>query len=133
LPWIVSLPETRGKFSLHSGFYARFARDSFGAPDLGPPFDEWNFNGNKGLTEHRAISLVRRTVMGSTTDKVSGVTNEAIGKAKQGIGEAVGSAKLKGEGHAQEVQGQAQKAAGDVKAAVKNVANKAADAANRKL
>ena len=29
--------------------------------------------------------------MGSTADKVNGATNEAIGKAKQGIGEAVGS------------------------------------------
>lgn len=36
--------------------------------------------------------------MGSTTDKVKGVANEAIGKAKQGVGEAVGSDKLKGEG-----------------------------------
>jgi uncharacterized protein YjbJ (UPF0337 family) len=36
--------------------------------------------------------------MGSTTDKVKGVANEAIGKAKQSVGEAVGSDKLKGEG-----------------------------------
>ena len=28
--------------------------------------------------------------MGSTADKVKGATNEAIGKAKQGVGEAVG-------------------------------------------
>jgi len=34
--------------------------------------------------------------MGSTTDKVKGATNEAIGKAKQGIGEATGSDRLQG-------------------------------------
>ena len=28
--------------------------------------------------------------MGATADKVKGATNEAIGKAKQGIGEATG-------------------------------------------
>ena len=36
--------------------------------------------------------------MSSTTDKIKGATNEAIGKAKQGIGEATGSDRLKGEG-----------------------------------
>ena len=38
--------------------------------------------------------------MGSTADKVKGATNEAIGKAKQGIGEAVGSDRLQGEADA---------------------------------
>ncbi len=71
--------------------------------------------------------------MSSTTDKITGVANEAIGKAKQGIGEAVGSAKLQGEGQAQELKGDAQKTAGDAKAAVKNTANKAADAVDRNL
>ena len=46
--------------------------------------------------------------MGSTTDKVKGATNEAIGKAKQGIGEATGSDRLQGEGVVQEVTGKAQ-------------------------
>jgi uncharacterized protein YjbJ (UPF0337 family) len=40
--------------------------------------------------------------MGSTLDKASGLANEAIGKIKQGLGSAVGSDKLKGEGAAQE-------------------------------
>lgn len=71
--------------------------------------------------------------MGSTTDKVSGVANEAIGKAKQGIGDAVGSAKLKGEGQAQELKGDAQKAAGDAKSAVKDAANKVAESTNKNL
>lgn len=71
--------------------------------------------------------------MGSTTDKIKGATNEAIGKAKQGIGDAVGSDKLKGEGVIQEAKGHGQQALGDAKEAAKDAANKAADFANRKL
>ena len=70
--------------------------------------------------------------MGSTADKASGLANEAIGKIKQGVGSAVGSDKLKAEGAAQELKGDVQKAVGDAKAAVKDGANKAAAAANRK-
>ena len=33
--------------------------------------------------------------MGGTADKIKGATNEAIGKAKQGIGEATGSERLR--------------------------------------
>jgi uncharacterized protein YjbJ (UPF0337 family) len=71
--------------------------------------------------------------MGATTDKVKGVSNEAIGKAKQGIGEATGSDRLEGEGAIQEVKGKGQKAVGDAKDATKDAINKAAAAANRKL
>jgi uncharacterized protein YjbJ (UPF0337 family) len=71
--------------------------------------------------------------MGSTADKVKGAANEALGKAKQGVGEAVGSDKLQGEGAGQEIKGKGQKAMGDVKQAVKDAVNKTADAANRKL
>ena len=71
--------------------------------------------------------------MGSTADKVKGATNEAIGKAKQGIGEAVGSDRLQGEGAVQEVKGKGQQALGDAKEATKDAVNKAAAAANRKL
>jgi hypothetical protein len=46
--------------------------------------------------------------MGATTDKVKGAANEAIGKAKQGAGEATGSDRLKGEGAVQEVKGKGQ-------------------------
>ncbi len=71
--------------------------------------------------------------MGSTEDKVKGATNEALGKAKQGVGQAVGSDRLQGEGASQEIKGKGQKAMGDAKQAVKDAVNKAADAANRKL
>ena len=71
--------------------------------------------------------------MGSTADKVKGATNEAIGKAKQGIGEATGSDRLQGEGAIQEIKGKGQKALGDVKQGAKDAANEAAAAANKKL
>jgi len=71
--------------------------------------------------------------MGSTADKVKGATNEAIGKAKQGIGEAAGSEQLQGEGVIQEVKGKGQKALGDAKEATKEAIDKAAAAANKNL
>jgi uncharacterized protein YjbJ (UPF0337 family) len=71
--------------------------------------------------------------MGSTADKASGLANEAAGKAKQGIGNVVGSDKLKTEGAAQELKGDAQKATGDAKAAAKGETNKTADAINKNL
>ena len=71
--------------------------------------------------------------MGSTEDKVKGATNEALGKAKQGVGEAVGSDKLQGEGAIQEIKGKGQQTLGDAKDAVKDAANKVAGAANKKL
>jgi uncharacterized protein YjbJ (UPF0337 family) len=71
--------------------------------------------------------------MGATADKVKGATNEAIGKAKQGVGEAVGSDKMQREGAIQEVKGKGQKAMGDAKEATKDAINKTAAAANRKL
>lgn len=69
--------------------------------------------------------------MGSTTDKIKGAANEAIGKAKQGIGEATGSDRLKGEGVIQEVKGKGQQAMGDAKDAAKETIDRAAGAAKR--
>jgi uncharacterized protein YjbJ (UPF0337 family) len=57
--------------------------------------------------------------MSSTTDKVKGYANEAAGKVKQGVGRAVGSDKLQGEGAAQEVKGNVQVGIGKVKDAAK--------------
>ena len=71
--------------------------------------------------------------MGATADKIKGATNEAIGKAKQGIGEATGSDQLQGEGVIQEVKGKSQKALGDAKEATKEAIDKAAAAANKNL
>ena len=71
--------------------------------------------------------------MGSASDKISGVANEAMGNVKQGIGKAVGSEKLQAEGLMQEAKGEAQKAMGDAKDGIKNAANKTADTINNKL
>ncbi|MCW6510315.1 CsbD family protein [Lichenifustis flavocetrariae] len=71
--------------------------------------------------------------MSSTTDKASGLANEAVGNIKQGIGKLVGSEKLQAEGLAQEAKGEAQKTAGDAKAAVKDGANKVADTINKAI
>ena len=62
--------------------------------------------------------------MSATTDKIKGTANEAIGKAKQGIGEMTGSDKLKGEGLVQEAKGDIQKGVGNAKEAVKDAADK---------
>ncbi|MGJ4884918.1 CsbD family protein [Bradyrhizobium sp. HKCCYLRH3097] len=71
--------------------------------------------------------------MGATTDKIKGVANETIGKAKQGIGEATGSERLQGEGAVQEIKGKGQQALGDAKQAAKDAVNTAAGAANKNL
>jgi len=42
--------------------------------------------------------------MSSTEDKVKGNTNEAVGKIKQGVGEATDNERMKGEGQRQEVR-----------------------------
>ena len=57
--------------------------------------------------------------MSSTTDKIKGATNEAVGKAKQGIGNATGNDKMKVDGAMQEAKGDMQKAVGNAKDAVK--------------
>jgi uncharacterized protein YjbJ (UPF0337 family) len=69
--------------------------------------------------------------MGATTDKIKGATNEAVGKARQGIGQATGSDRLQGEGMVQEIKGKAQKAVGDAKEAVKDTVDRATSAANK--
>ena len=68
--------------------------------------------------------------MSSTTDKVKGTANEAMGKAKQKIGEATGSDRLEGEGVIQEVKGKGQKAVGDAKDVAKDAMDRAAAKAN---
>jgi uncharacterized protein YjbJ (UPF0337 family) len=71
--------------------------------------------------------------MGSTSDKVKGTANEAMGKAKQKLGEATGSERLEGEGAIQEVKGKGQKAVGDAKDIAKDAMNRAAAKTNDKL
>ncbi len=61
--------------------------------------------------------------MGSASDKVKGMANEASGNVKQGIGKAVGNDRLRAEGKAQEIKGESQQALGKAKETVKKVAD----------
>ena len=61
--------------------------------------------------------------MSSTSDKMKGVANKAVGKVKQGLGEATDDPELKGEGKLQEAKGDLQKATGDAKSAIKKAAD----------
>ena len=71
--------------------------------------------------------------MGSKTDQIKGYANEAAGKIKQGVGKAIGNDRLRAKGAAQEAKGDAQKAVGKAKGAIKDVAHKIADKAQKKL
>ncbi|MFG1420211.1 CsbD family protein [Roseixanthobacter liquoris] len=62
--------------------------------------------------------------MGSTSDKIKGTANEAIGNAKQGVGKAVGNERLQAEGKVQEIKGEGQQAMGKAKDAVKDTVNR---------
>lgn len=57
--------------------------------------------------------------MSSTSDKIKGVANEAIGNVKQKVGKATGNTELEVKGTIQEKKGEAQQAIGKVKDAVK--------------
>ena len=70
--------------------------------------------------------------MSSTTDKIKGTANEAIGKVKQKIGEATGDRKMQGEGALQEANGRGQKVLGDAKDLARDAVDKATGAAGRK-
>ena len=58
--------------------------------------------------------------MGEFVDKVKGNTNEAVGKARQAVGDAVDSKEMQAKGLKQEAKGEAQKAAGTVKGALRD-------------
>ncbi|MBD3845424.1 uncharacterized protein YjbJ (UPF0337 family) [Bosea sp. OAE752] len=63
--------------------------------------------------------------MGSTTDKIKGLANEAAGNIKQAAGKAVNKPEWEAEGKAQELKGEAQQAIGKGKDAIKKVVDKA--------
>jgi uncharacterized protein YjbJ (UPF0337 family) len=71
--------------------------------------------------------------MGSTTDKIKGMANEAMGKVKQYLGGATGDERLEGEGAMQQVKGKGQETVGDAKEAAKDAVDRAAAAAKKKL
>lgn len=59
--------------------------------------------------------------MSGTKDKAKGLTNEAVGNIKQGVGNATGNERLQGEGKAQEIKGDAQQAVGKAKETAKDL------------
>ncbi|KQT83174.1 CsbD family protein [Aurantimonas sp. Leaf443] len=71
--------------------------------------------------------------MGSTSDKISGLANEAVGNVKQAVGKATGNDSLHAEGVAQEVKGESQQKVGEAKSAVKDGTDKLKDTAHRNL
>ena len=71
------------------------------------------------------------TTMGEFTDKAKGLANQAVGKAKQGIGKMTGSESTEAEGTAQKTKGHAQEAVGDAKGAAKGAADDVAGAVKR--
>jgi len=64
------------------------------------------------------------TIMGSTTDTLKGLANEAAGTVKQAVGKAIGNQRLEAEGVAQEVKGEAQQVVGKAKDTVKTAIDK---------
>ncbi|AWN45175.1 CsbD family protein [Methylobacterium terrae] len=61
--------------------------------------------------------------MSSTTDKLKGLANEALGNVKQGVGKVTGNDQLVVEGKAQELKGEAQRTVGEAKDGLKGVAD----------
>jgi uncharacterized protein YjbJ (UPF0337 family) len=58
--------------------------------------------------------------MGEFKENVKGMTNEAVGNVKQGIGNVVGDESLRQDGVAQERKGEAQYVKGDIEGAAGN-------------
>ncbi|MGA8135890.1 MULTISPECIES: CsbD family protein [Pseudomonas] len=63
--------------------------------------------------------------MSSTSDKIKGTANEAVGNVKQAVGKATGNNQMRAEGKAQELKGDVQKAVGKAKDAIKKGVDRA--------
>jgi uncharacterized protein YjbJ (UPF0337 family) len=63
--------------------------------------------------------------MGSTSDKIKGMANEAAGNVKQGVGKAIDNKEMQAKGKLQEVKGEAQQLKGKAKDAIKDAVNRA--------
>ena len=57
-------------------------------------------------------------------DRLKGLTNEAVGAAKRGVGNLTDDEQLKAEGRAQKLRGQAQEERGKVKDTIENAIDK---------
>ena len=75
----------------------------------------------------------KRMTLGSTTGKIKGHANKAVGKVKQGVGQAVGNDRLRAKGAEQAAKGDVQKTIGKAKVAIKDATDKVAGKAHKKL
>jgi uncharacterized protein YjbJ (UPF0337 family) len=62
--------------------------------------------------------------MGSTSDKIKGMANEATGNVKQAAGKAMDDPDMHADGKVQERKGEAQQAVGKAKDGVKSAVDK---------
>ncbi len=62
--------------------------------------------------------------MSSTSDKIKGNANEAIGKGKQGVGDATDDREMQAKGKGQEAKGEGQETKGKIKDKIKDVTDK---------
>ena len=68
--------------------------------------------------------------MSSSTDKIKGMANEAIGRMRRRLGKATGSLAMQGRGAIQEAKGKGQKALGGAKGIVRHAVTRASAAAH---
>jgi len=59
--------------------------------------------------------------MGEMSDKIKGGANEAAGKVKRAVGDALDRPDIRADGDRQEAKGDVQKAKGEVKGAVNRI------------
>ncbi len=86
-------------------------RPAIAGDPLGPPGGGRSPGGRgapAGPPEPRTTPRGGEHAMSSTTDKIKGLANEAVGNVKQAAGKATGNDKLVAEGKAQELKGEAQ-------------------------
>ena len=63
--------------------------------------------------------------MGSTTDKIKGMANEATGKVRRAAGDATDDPQMEADGAGQEAKGKLQQAKGEAKDAIKKGVDRA--------
>ncbi|MCC8961554.1 CsbD family protein [Bradyrhizobium sp. Pear76] len=68
--------------------------------------------------------------MSSTTDKIKGSANEAIGRFKRRLGKVTGSPAMQGRGAILQAKGKGQKALGGAKRIVRHAVNRVTAAAH---
>ncbi|KWV47166.1 hypothetical protein AS156_20100 [Bradyrhizobium macuxiense] len=68
--------------------------------------------------------------MSSSTDKIKGKANEAIGRMRRHLGRATGSLAMQGRGAIQEAKGKGQKALGGAKRILRHAVDRASAAAH---